>query len=117
MAIQIRDISALSRMHAGSSLCKIERSTREMRVKCGVIRSLVKHAEGAMSLQERGSGSRPMWMMGAGPTEMAYCMAITFRGGHPSKDGGAEKEMENLWSVEKSSSPNYERARGGNKLE
>lgn len=88
------------------------RDASEMR---GHSRSLVKHAEGAMSLQER--GSRPMWMMGAGPSEMAYCMAITFRGGHPSKDGGAEKEMENLWSVEKSSSPNYERASGGNKLE
>jgi hypothetical protein len=43
------------------------------------------------------------------PTEMAYCMAITFRGGHPRIER-REPEMENLWSVAKSSSPNYERA-------
>jgi hypothetical protein len=43
------------------------------------------------------------------PTEMAYCMAITFRGGHPRMER-RQPEMENLWSVAKSSSPNYERA-------
>jgi len=71
-------------------VCKIERrrSTREMRarVKCARGHSqLVKHAEGAMSLQP--PLARPMWMMGAGWTDRDGLLHGNYFSRRSSKDG------------------------------